>query len=88
MVVVIPELSLMGGQRRAPGLDDFHEFVPGLNERFRAFVLQPGGECIDIDTGIGKPGQNLFAVAAVRGQNRTRFRRDRRELSGYFPASC
>src|SRR5262249_26949666 len=51
---------------RALRIDAGHQIVPGFNEGRGAFHLEPGGERIDVDPRLGKAGQNLLAVAAVR----------------------
>src|SRR5512132_347419 len=53
----------------ALGGDDVHQLVPGLDERLRALVLELGRERVDVDTGLGEPGQDLLAVATVGRQD-------------------
>jgi hypothetical protein len=36
------------------GCDHRHQFVPGLNERLRPFILEPGGQGVDIDSGLSE----------------------------------
>src|SRR5262249_48341702 len=55
----------------ALGGDDVHQLVPGLDERLRALVLELGRERVDVDTGLGEPGQDLLAVATVGRQDLT-----------------
>ena len=54
--------------------DHCHQVVPGLHERLRSFVLKLGGQGIEVDAGLGELRQHLFAVAAIRRQDRTEFR--------------
>jgi len=54
-------------QGGALGGDHFHEFVPGVDERLRAFILELAGEEVHVDAGPGEPGQNFLAVATVGG---------------------
>jgi acylphosphatase len=37
------------------------------------FVLEPGGQCVNVDTNLGELGQHLLAVATVRRQNCAEF---------------
>src|SRR5882762_2527581 len=46
-------------------IDASHQVVPGLDERFGAFVLEPHRKRVDIDTRLGEARQNRFAVASV-----------------------
>src|SRR5215467_1554554 len=55
----------------ALGADHRQELVPGLDERLRALVLELGPERIDVDTGLGEPGQHLLTVATVGRQDLT-----------------
>src|SRR5262249_35938777 len=65
-----PERMLTGlRQDRALGGDHRHEFVPGLHERLRTFVLEPGGQGVAIDAGLGELRQHCLAVAAVCRQH-------------------
>ena len=48
-----------------------HQVVPGLDERFRPFVLKLGGQLVDIDTGLGELTQHFLAIAAVCRQDGT-----------------
>src|SRR5262245_62802721 len=57
------ELGALGG-------DHAHEFLPGRDERLRPFVLEPRCKGVHVDTGLRKASENLFAVTAVRGQDR------------------
>ena len=41
-----------------------------LTNDFGPFVLELGGQGVDVDAGLGELGQHLLAVAAVRGQDR------------------
>ena len=36
-----------------------------LTNDFGPFVLELGGQGVDVDAGLGEPGQHLLAVAAV-----------------------
>src|SRR5712672_434917 len=45
-------------------IDASHQVVPGLDERFGAFVLEPHRKRVDIDTRLGEARQNRFAVAS------------------------
>src|ERR1700747_2541955 len=56
--------------RGALGLDAGHQVIPGLDEGFGTFVLEPGGERVDIDTRLGEARQYCLAIASVRGEGR------------------
>src|SRR5262245_62447432 len=45
--------------------DDRQQLVPGFHERLGAFVLQPGGQGIDIDAGLGEFREHRLAVSAI-----------------------
>src|SRR5215475_3045472 len=47
--------------------DDHHEFVPRLDERPGALVLEPSREEVDVDAGGGEAREDVLAVAAVQG---------------------
>src|SRR4029453_4683306 len=49
----------------ALGGDYTHELVPGIDERFCAFVLDPCGQGIEVDGRLGELFQSRFAVAAI-----------------------
>src|ERR1700738_1255115 len=59
--------------RGALGLDAGHQVFPGLDEGFGTFVLEPGGERVDIDTRLGEARQYCLAIASIRGEGRPDF---------------
>ena len=64
--------------RGALGLDARHQLVPGLDEGRGALVLEPGGERVDVDAGLGE---------ARRAPSRSR-RRPARSVSPTSPWSA
>ena len=60
-------------QGSALGGDHLHEFVPGFDERFGPFVLELGGQGVDVDAGPGELRQHFLAVATVGRQQRAEF---------------
>src|SRR5260370_118272 len=60
-------------ESRALGGDHRHQFVPGFDERGGPFVLKPGGQGVNVDTGLGELRQHLLAVATVRWQDCAEF---------------
>src|SRR5439155_5635636 len=52
-------------QGGALGSDYIHKLVPGIDERLGPFVLEPCGQGIDVDGGLGELVQYRFAIAAI-----------------------
>jgi hypothetical protein len=50
-------------------LDDRHQFTPRLKECLCAFFLKLSRQGVDIDSGVGKARQQIFAVASIGRQN-------------------
>ena len=65
-VLIIPDSAGIL-ERFALGGDARQQLGPGLDERPGPFVLELSGQGIDVDAGGGELGQDLLAVAAVRG---------------------
>ena len=51
-------------------VDAGHQLVPGLDEGYGAFFLEPRCERVNIDARFGKTGQNRLAIAPVRSEPR------------------
>lgn len=56
-------------EQNAGALDDRHQFTPRLNECCCAFFLELSHQGVNIDSGVGKARQQIFAVASIGWQN-------------------
>src|SRR5215469_16619920 len=64
----VSSASARFADRSALRFDAGHQVVPGLDEGFGAFVLEPGCERVDVDARLGEGGQNHLAITSVHGE--------------------
>src|SRR5690349_2237701 len=58
-------------QGRALGSDHTQELVPGIDERFGSFVLQPRGQLPEVDSGRGELIEHDGVISTVRRHDST-----------------
>src|SRR5260370_36037432 len=57
---------LQGG---ALGYNHRHKFVPGFDERSSPFVLESGGQGVEVDTGLAELSQDCLEIASIGWQH-------------------
>src|SRR5260370_8177846 len=61
---------LQGG---ALGYNHRHKFVPGFDERSSPFVLESGGQGVEVDTGLAELSQDRFEITSIGRQHSVDF---------------